>query len=312
MNYLQNNIENYLEYCRTQKRLDEKTLKAYRIDLRQFSERISSTKPQELNTSILEEYIAELHQSYAPKTVKRKIASLKALFHYFEYKEIIEQNPFNKLRTKFREPLTLPKTIPLYTIQKLLNTMYTQYCDASNDRIKRIALRDIAVIELLFATGIRISELCMMSADNIDLKNNFIMINGKGSKERLVYICDDHVVSVLKRYRLEYSKEIQSCGYFFVNNIGNPLSDQSVREMINKYCRIANIEQRITPHMFRHSFATLLLEKDVDIRYIQSILGHSSITITEIYTHVAMSKQKDILQARHPRKDLNIYHQLKK
>lgn len=117
MNNLQNHIENYLDYCRTQKCLDKKTLKAYRIDLRQFSEQISVTEASDLTSATLETYVAKLHQQYAPKTVKRKIACLKALFHYLEYKEIINQNPFNKLQIRFREPIILPKTIPLHTIE---------------------------------------------------------------------------------------------------------------------------------------------------------------------------------------------------
>ena len=142
------------------------------------------------------------------------------------------------------------------------------------------------------------------------MQNNVIVINGKGAKERLIHICDEHIITALEKYRLEYDSEIHSCGYFFVNSIGNRLSDQSVREMINKYCQIADIQQHITPHMFRHSFATLLLEENVDIRYIQTMLGHSSINVTEIYTHVAMSKQKDILESKHPRKNMNISNQL--
>ena len=310
MNYLKIDIENYLEYCRTQKRLDKKTLKAYRIDLHQFSGQILITKCAEITITILETYIAKLHQQYAPKTVKRKIASLKAFFHYLEYKELINQNPFNKLQLKFREPLILPKTIPLHTIEILLNTIYDQYHAASNYYIKKNSLRDIAVIELLFSTGIRISELCTIPYRNIDLQNNIIIINGKGAKERLIHICDKHVISALAEYYSIYNSEILSCEYFFVNNIGKRLSEQSVREMINKYCQIADIRQHITPHMFRHSFATLLLEENVDIRYIQSMLGHSSINVTEIYTHVTMSKQKDILKSKHPRKDMNISNQL--
>ena len=310
MNNLQINIENYLDYCKLQKRLDLKTLKAYRIDLLQFSEYLSITKVIKISPDILETYIAKLHQQYAPKTVKRKIASLKAFFHYLEYKEIIYHNPFNKLQIKFRERILLPKTIPLPTIEILLNTIYKEYYNASSHYRKRIALRDIAVIELLFATGIRISELCTISYQNMDLQNNIIIIKGKGTKERLINICDEHVLTVLNKYCSEYNNAIQACGYFFVNNIGNPLSDQSVRVMINKYCRLANIEQHITPHMFRHSFATLLLEENVDIRYIQTMLGHSSINITEIYTHVTMSKQKNILESKHPRKNMNIVNQI--
>ena len=310
MNNLQNHIGNYLEYCSTKKRLDGKTLKAYRIDLRQFSEQITVTETVNLTPAILETYVAKLHQQYAPKTVKRKLASIKAFIHYLEYKELINRFPFYKLQIKFREPTTLPKTIPLPTIEKLLNTIYKQYRNASSSYQKGNSLRDIAVIELLFATGIRISELCTIPYQNIDLQNNTIIIKGKGAKERLIHICDDHVIATLNEYHLEYNHKIHACGFFFINSIGNRLSDQSVREMINKYCRIAEIQQHITPHMFRHSFATLLLEENVDLRYIQTMLGHSSINVTEIYTHVAMAKQKKILESKHPRKNMNISDQL--
>lgn len=128
----------------------------------------------------------------------------------------------------------------------------------------------------------------------------------KGSKERLIHICDPNVLNILNQYYTEYYSQISACGYFFVNNTGNRLSDQSVRDMINKYCRIADIDYHITPHMFRHTFATQLLEENVDIRYIQTMLGHSSINVTEIYTHVTMSKQKDILASKHPRRNMNI------
>lgn len=143
MNNLQNHIENYLDYCRTQKCLDKKTLKAYRIDLRQFSEQISVTEASNLTSATLETYVAKLHQQYAPKTVKRKIASLKALFHYLEYKEIINQNPFNKLQIKFREPIILPKTIPLHTLKHFC-LQYT-----SNVKMPRLLTRKEMLLEML-------------------------------------------------------------------------------------------------------------------------------------------------------------------
>ena len=152
MNNLQINIENYLEYCRTQKRLDSKTIKAYCIDLHHFSEQIWITEASELTVPLLETFIAKLHQQYATPPIKRKIASLKALFHHLEYKEIILHNPFAKLQLRFREPIILPKTIPLTTIEVLINTIYKQYYNASSNYRKKASLRDIAVIELLFAT----------------------------------------------------------------------------------------------------------------------------------------------------------------
>ncbi len=302
----QTHINHYLGYCQSQKRLDAKTLRAYRIDLAQFSRHIDSADILKTTPDVLESFIANLHQCYKPKTVKRKIASLKALFHYFEYRELIERNPFNKIQVKFREPVLLPKTIPLHTVEVFLSAIYKQASDGKTKYQKRNALRDAAVIELLFATGIRISELCSLKINDVNLYDRTILIYGKGSKERRVQIGSSDVVRTLEQYKCDFTAEMQCCGHFFVNQNGKALSDQSVRRMINKYTALASIDLHITPHMFRHTFATCLLEADVDIRYIQEMLGHSSINITEIYTHVAMSKQRDILTAKHPRKDFHI------
>ena len=296
-------VTNYLEYCEVQKRLNEKTLKAYRIDLKQFLEQMVNT---EITVELLEGYIGELHEKFKPKTVKRKIASLKAFFHYLEYKEMIDKNPFNKIQIHFREPVILPKTIPLCVVEKFLETIYEEMDKAKTTYQKRNALRDVAVVELLFATGIRISELCMLKSNDVDLKYGIVLIYGKGSKERRLQIGNQEVIAILKKYKNDFHNEIEKCGYFFVNQSSRMLSDQAVRRMLNKYTSFATIELHITPHMFRHTFATALLEADVDIRYIQEMLGHSSITITEIYTHVATAKQRDILATKHPRKNFKI------
>lgn len=306
MNTIESHIQNYLEYCSLQKRLDTKTIKAYRIDLSQFAHQMKLTDLCEITPDILEQYISCLHQQYQPRTVKRKIASLKTLFQYFEYKELIEQNPFNKIHVKFREPVILPKTIPVPTIELLLQTIYEQQKNAKTHYQRRNALRDSAICELLFATGIRISELCSLQIHDVNLSDGSILIYGKGSKERKLQLGTADVLTVLKSYKQEFSAEIQGCQSFFVNQSGRPLSDQSVRRMLRKYTRLAAIDLHITPHMFRHTFATSLLEADVDIRFIQEMLGHSSIHITEIYTHVALAKQRDILTSKHPRNHFKI------
>lgn len=303
---LEKTIKDYLEFCQYQKRLDAKTLKAYRIDLRQFREQIPEIYVSQLTTDMLETFISSLHQMYKPKTAKRKLAALKAFFHYLEYKNVLEINPMNKIQTKFREPITLPKIIPLHTIEHLLATMYQQKNLAKNSSQRKHILRDIAVIELLFSTGMRISELCSLTPADVNLYEGDILIFGKGAKERRIQIGNENVIAVLSEYQEKYYAEINECGYFFVSRLKKRLSEQAVRKMLNKYTSLASIDQHITPHMFRHSFATYLLEADVDIRYIQQMLGHSSINITEIYTHVAMSKQKDILTTKHPRKDFMI------
>lgn len=137
MNTLITITEKYLEYCKSQKRLDYKTIKAYRIDLKQFTSFYNNTDIHTLSAVDIENFIGYLHQNFKPKTVKRKLASLKAFFHYLEYKSIIEINPFNRIRTKFREPLLLPKTIPLHTVENLLSTVYKEYSLSHTDYRKK-------------------------------------------------------------------------------------------------------------------------------------------------------------------------------
>lgn len=305
MNTLNDYVTEYLEYCEYRKRLNRKTLKAYRIDLKQYVDYLQNISEFYFKDN-LDKYITHLHKQYKPKTVKRKIASLKAFFHYMEYKEILSENPFTKLDIRFREAKLLPKTIPFHSLQTFLSTLYQQKAQATSTYQLRCCIRDIAVIELLFATGMRISELCSLRPSDMDFVSNNILIYGKGAKERILQIGNPEVLSALSLYHETFKSDIDACGYFFVNRLQKKLSDQSVRYMITRYAKLAGIEQHLTPHMFRHSFATLLLEQDVDIRYIQRMLGHSSISTTEIYTHVSNVKQKDILLNKHPRNLMDI------
>lgn len=300
MNTLKDYISEYLNYCEYRKQLNFKTIKAYKIDLNQYNSFCLDISDP-FSKKAVDSYITELFKHYKSKSVKRKIASLKAFFHYLEYTEFLAQNPFDKLDVYFREAKLLPKTISFHSIQKFLSVLYAQKMQTVSAYQFKCCLRDIAVIELLFATGMRISELCSLKPSDIDLENNTVLIYGKGSKERILQFGNCEVISALATYQNTFKADISACGYFFVNKRKQKLSDQSVRFMINRYAALAGIEQHITPHMFRHSFATLLLEQDVDIRYIQKMLGHSSISTTEIYTHVSSAKQKDILVNKHPR-----------
>ena len=304
MNSLKELINEYVNYCQFRKRLDKKTLKAYRIDLNQYAD--FSSDSSYLSKHSLDQFITELHKEYKSKTVKRKIASLKAFFHYLEYQDILSENPFFRLDVRFREPKPLPKSIPFHSIQSFLTTLYKEKALAKSEYQLRCSIRDIAVIELLFATGMRISELCSLKPSDIDLENNTILVHGKGSKERILQLGNQEVITALISYKQLFQNDIFICGYFFVNKRKQQLSDQSVRYMINHYTSIAGITQHLTPHMFRHSFATLMLEQNVDIRYIQQMLGHSSVSTTEIYTHVSNTKQKEILCHKHPRNMMTV------
>ena len=295
-----NQIQNYLSICANQKKLNEKTLKAYRIDLTQFDFFVSQNGLP-FGKECLAAYISNLHDEYMPKTAKRKIASLRAFLNFLEFDEQIDKNPLPKIRTAFQEPIILPKTLSMKTIRKFLKKAYANMENCSTDSQYITSLRNVAILELLFAVGVRVSELCSIEAGDIDLKSGAVKIHGKGSRERIVYIMNKDTLASLKTYADAYRMKIKSTGWFFVNRLGSRLSEQSVRAMIHNLAKQMNIQERITPHMFRHSFATLLLEEDVDIRYIQSILGHSSITTTQIYTHVSTRKQRSILMKKHPR-----------
>ena len=293
-------IQRYLTYCTNQKKLSVLTMKAYSIDLKQFMHFLQKVNGN-LDRNTTSEYIAHLHEIYMPKSVKRKIACLKAFCGYLEYEDILATNPFAKMKTRFQEPHTLPRTIAFDDIQRILRRAYNTRNEVGTEFKKATAIRDIAVLELLFATGMRVSELCSMKTENMRLSEGAIYIKGKGLKERIVQVENKDVLSALTRYISTFKERIRCCEYFFVNRRGNRLSEQSVRFMIRKYSLQAGITAKITPHMFRHTFATLLLDEGVDIRYIQQLLGHSSIMTTQIYTHVSLSRQKDILITKHPR-----------
>lgn len=299
-------IATYQSFCISRKNLNSKTVKAYSIDLKQFTDFVFLKDIQWNTKKSIEEYIDILHNKYKPKSVKRKIASLKAFFHYLEIEEIIETNPFHKIQVKYKEPFILPKTIPLNLIEQIIKFAYKEQNNCTTYYSKRIALRNTLILELLFATGMRISELCSLTLDSLDLSNYVIKIHGKGSKERLIQICNKNIQNLINQYCKDFQFELSYKNFLFINRLGNRLSEQSVRNMITNYTDKARISLHITPHMFRHSFATLLLEEDVDIRYIQQMLGHSSITTTQIYTHTSINKQKNILSSKHPRNKLEI------
>ena len=294
-------MEQYLEFCQYRKELSRNTVKAYRIDLEQF---LHYVKEDTLLRSKIEAYITELHKKYKQKTVKRKIASIKAFYQYLEEEERMkESNPFTKIRVKFKEVESLPRIIPRNEIEKLLNCMYA-IIDHSEK--KSTIYRDLTIVEIFFATGARVYEISNLKRQDIDLDNGIIRIFGKGSKERCVQIGNHDILELMKAYYQMNQEVIEQCGFFFVNQQGKRFSEQSIRRMLRKYSCQAGVSIHITPHMFRHSVATYLLEEGVDIMYIQKLLGHSSIKTTQIYLHIASKKQMEILRERHPRNRMQI------
>lgn len=297
-------LEKYLGECKTRKNLNQKTIKAYAIDLQQFME---YAKEKECTKELINQYFDCLYERYSkPKTVKRKIASIRALFNFLSYEDYITTNPFEKIRIQFKEPKILPRTIQMSYMKKIIEVSYQKIKNSSTDYKEKHAVRNAAVIELLFSTGIRVSELCNIKRKEINLEEGELLIFGKGAKERMLQIGNENVLKILKSYATLYMDDLKDSEYFFLNKNKERLSEQSVRILLKTLETEIGLDQHITPHMLRHTFATQLLEEDVDIRYIQRILGHSSISTTQIYTHVSSHKQKEILVMKNPRNAIEI------
>ncbi len=297
----------FLLHCRLEKNLSIHSLKAYQLDLKQFTGYLAvhgkSPDIEKIDKQVLREFLQQLVETRKIKTVKRKIATLKALFNYLEFEDKIAVNPFRKMRIKIKEPLQLPVVLTLEEVKTLFRVVYgeRQKTRDHTSYTYKSMVRDIVVLELLFATGARVSELCNLKKADVEIKQEYIKVKGKGSRERIIQVCSPEIIAILEEFIDLFHPGGSGYVYFFINRLGQRLSEQSVRFMIKKYTRIARIGKEVTPHMFRHTFATLLLEEDVDIRYIQQLLGHSTITTTQIYTHITQHKQKEILSTRHPR-----------
>ena len=273
-------MEQYLTVCETQRGLNQKTIKAYRTDLQQF---ISfKNRLDDISKESIFEYVGTLNMRYKPRSVRRKIASLRAFLQYLEEDQQIKENPFRKLKLRIRTPKDI--------------------ADSSGQK-KKSAIQNALVLELLFSTGMRVGELCKLLKADISIESGSLLIMGKGAKERVLQIGSMSVIELLREH---CSQSECPRGALLVNRKGRPLSEQSVRAIVKKYALRADTQMHITPHMFRHSFATALVEANVDIRCIQKLLGHSSILTTQIYTDVSTAKQREILINYHPRNQMNI------
>lgn len=287
-------ITDYLMMAEHEKKLSPETLKAYRIDLRQFLE---FTADRPIDRHLLSQYVAHLNQNFSPRTVKRKLASVRAFFSEFTAEEP-EQNPFLYYHTRIVTPRELPRIIPDQLVCDLLRSVYE-----AHDPKKPETLRDLLVVELLFGAGLRVSELCALTRDTflLDQGSLRLHIHGKGRKDRIIELTTPALLRAARRYCAVYAPAIQQGNAMFYNRIGAPLTPDSVRRIIRGHLNRLGSRYHVTPHMFRHTFATTLLNAGMDIRFIQSLLGHSSISTTQIYTHVSNRQQTLLLAEKHPR-----------
>ena len=298
--YLKQAIKLFLENCE-RRELSPHTLRAYELDLSDFEVFcVNKTKVDLLNPNDLREWVDHLRRrGLSASSRKRHLASLKVFCRWMEEEEIISVTPFQGFRLNIKLPRRLPRNINRAQLQILFDAIET--IDQSHG-IARQTLR--VALEVLITTGLRISELCNIKLEDIDFEASTIRVSGKGARERSVFILEEDLKELLRFYIHRRNRVALDDEFLLTTPKGGKASPDFLRRMLHKFSKEIGLSQRLTPHMFRHSAATLLLENGVDIRFVQRLLGHASLSTTEIYTHVTENSLKAALSEGNIRKKI--------
>ncbi len=295
-------ILEFMSKLEHEKGFSEHTLRAYHKDLLQFDTFLKDEKRnslKEVNHLLLRKFLAILRsKDYTKSTIARKLASLRSFFKFLIREGELVSNPFEMLRTPKQEK-KLPHFLSINDVDVLLKTP-----DCSNV----MGLRDMAILETLYSTGIRVSELVGLDENNIDFFGGMIKVQGKGRKERLVPI-GSHAIKAINEYvdsksksNKNENKKVGRSGPLFLNKFGGRLTARSVARSLDKYLKMSGVNLLTSPHTFRHSFATHLLDNGADLRAVQELLGHSNLSTTQTYTHISTKQLKSVYDKAHPRK----------
>ncbi len=306
----------FLSHCRHEKTLSEHTLRAYAIDLTEFQRFAKNEYTiQTCDHELIRNYLRYLFEERGLKetSVKRRIACLKTMFGWLETEMILEKNPFHRLSLKIKLPARLPRALTRIELSSLLinpikilgftsRKAYASeaFIQAASSRQGFIQLTTLLSLELLFATGARVGELTQILIPDINLDEGIIKIKGKGNRERQVFLPDEPIHALIRVYNNIRTKFSPVTKILLINTRGTPASTQLIRLLVRRAGERARLTRRMTPHMLRHSAATYLLNAGVDIRYVQRLLGHRSITTTQIYTHVSDSQLRLAICKAHP------------
>lgn len=287
-------IPEFIQLVQSTKNLSEKTIVAYKSDLNDFNSFVNN---HELNNQTILQYIQDLTITRKLKdtTINRKLIVLKIFFEYLHSKNYIENNFFSSHHFKFKKEKKLPKTLAIKETSKLLSCVTDQSINASSDFEKWKTSRNLALIDILISTGIRIAEAANISINDIINSERIILIHGKGRKQRLIYIsCPETWNNITSWIKIRKTR-LTNTDMLFVNRYGEPISIHGIEYIYNSLKKKSGINTNSTPHYLRHTFATNLLANGADLRSVQEILGHSSVSTTEIYTEVTTKRKKQVL-----------------
>ena len=294
-------------HCSAHRKLSPHTLKAYKQDIEHLSTFIekpgNDTPLSSVDRNLVQRWLGSMTGAQ-PRTVRRRLATLKSMFASLERHGSLDQNPLAGLRSEVKVGISLPRTVARSTVKSLLRAARTQ--SGSSENASRRRTRETAVVEMLFATGMRVSEVVATNLAHLDMDRLAISVRGKGNRDREIpIVCDPFREALAQHVKDRLTQGATPNDPLFVNRRGARMSDQSVRAILRRHAAKLGT-RRITPHMLRHTVATLLLEEGADLRHIQRLLGHSSITTTTIYVHVSERSQRQALEKRHPRNTMKI------
>jgi integrase/recombinase XerC len=300
---LADHMEQYIHSLRTEKGYSEHTIRNYRIDLTQFMDFLMEKEVPAADEALpgidfrlIREYFGRLYGRYRKRTIARKLSALRSFFAFLEKRGVNLGNPAADVSTPKQEKY-IPTYLPVDDMFRLLERP---------DRAKPFGLRDLAILEVLYSCGIRVSELAGLNLPSVDFGQRLVRVIGKGNKERIVPIGRE-ALKALKAYleatlpvRKKAGGDLQN-GPLFINYRGSRLSTRTVSKIVKKYGREGGLMWDISPHSLRHTFATHLLDGGADLRSVQELLGHVSLSTTQKYTHVSLDKLMEIYDKAHPR-----------
>ncbi len=293
-------LKDFLIYLEVEKNFSKHTIRAYNSDILSFLLWLDTTPIEQTDHTKLKDYLIFIQRfNYSKTTLSRKIAAIRTFYRFLYREKIIETNPANSVHAP-KKNKSLPKFLTGKEIEQILN----------NIKISTPAgYRNRTILELLYATGMRISELSNLNFGDLNLDENEITVMGKGAKERIVLVSQrakDFLEKYIKTVRYMVAEEGSTPeenenSPIFINKTGYRLQPQSIRTALNDIVKKIELPKKVTPHVFRHSFATKLLENGADLRVVQELLGHASISNTQIYTHVSTERLKAVYDSTHPR-----------
>ena len=283
------NVHKFLDYLKYEKGFSDYTIKSYETDLREFYDFALEDK---IDIELVRKYLRKLYENkYSSRSISRKVSTLKSYFKYLESEGIIKDN-FMRLISNPKIEKTLPNYLNYEDLEKLL---------AFPDRSNKYGLRDALILEMLYSSGVRVSELANMKLNDIDFKERKILILGKGNKERYVYYgskCEELLDKYLK---LDH----RDSPYLLIGKRSDRLNEREIRSIVTDTAKKAGIEVHVSPHTLRHTYATHMLNDGADLKSVGELLGHESLSTTQIYTHVSNERLRQVYLSAHPRAHKN-------